>query len=157
MYFLFLTTASYAQWDKIEDIKYPYINTVLFDGDNIFVGADSLYISRDKGLTWESKSITSNASEITVLFKTDNKTFAGTYGDGIYQSTNSGESWQPLKNGLSGFALYAKDIELSGDTLFYGSEGGGVYSLTLDSDTWQSYQSKSSFQLRLDCKRYGSH
>ena len=139
MYFLFLTTASYAQWDKIEDITYPYINAALFDGDNIFVGADSLYISRDKGLTWESKSITSNASEITVLFKTDNRTFAGTYGDGIYQSTNSGESWQSFNKGILGFASYAKDMEISGDTLYYGTEGGGVYFLKLDSDTWQSY------------------
>ncbi len=139
MYFLFLTAASSAQWEKIEDIKYSFINAVLFDSNNIFVGADSLYISRNKGLTWESKSISNASPEITVLFKADNRIIAGTYGNGIYHSTNSGESWQSFNKGISGFALYAKDMEMSGDTLFYGTEGGGVYYLKLDSDTWQSY------------------
>jgi len=137
--FSLMSFLSFAQWNRVEEIKSPLVYCVLFDGDNIFVGTDSLYISRNRGLTWESTTVNGNPVEITAFLKVDDKILAGTYGEGIYQSTDGGVSWEPQSNGLSTWAKYAKLFVLSGDTIFYGSDGGGIYFRTLNSSVWQSF------------------
>ena len=136
---ILFSTQSFAQWDKIEEITSPFIYSALFDDDNIYVGGDSLYISRDRGLTWQSTTLNGQAIEITALFKYDNKIFAGTYGSGVFVSINNGISWQSYNSGLSSYALYAKKFVTSGDTVFYATDGGGVYYLINNTNVWQSY------------------
>jgi hypothetical protein len=57
----------------------------------------------------------------------------------VFLSSNNGDSWQPLNNGLGSYANYAKKFANSGDTILYATDGGGVYILKLGSNTWQSY------------------
>ncbi|MFN3873905.1 MAG: T9SS type A sorting domain-containing protein [Ignavibacterium sp.] len=140
LYILILSNSQIlAQWSKIEAITSPFIFSALFDENNIFVGGDSLYISRDSGKSWTATAPSGQTIEITALFKTDDIIFLGTYGSGIYISTNSGDSWQSFNNGLNSYALYAKKFVVSGDTVFYGTDGGGVYYTKLGSNLWISY------------------
>lgn len=143
IYFLLVSiifqTQLSAQWQKVEQINSQFVYSALFTGDDCFVGSDSLYISRDRGLTWQSTTLNGHAIEVTALFKYDNKIFAGTYGNGVFISINNGLSWQNYNLGLSGFTLYAKKFVASGDTIFYATDGGGIYYLLSNSDTWQSY------------------
>ncbi|HEX9252600.1 MAG TPA: T9SS type A sorting domain-containing protein [Ignavibacteriaceae bacterium] len=136
---IFFSSQIFAQWNKVEDITSPFVYSVLFDADNIFVGGDSLYISRDRGLTWQSATLIGQVIEITALFKYDNMIFAGTYGSGVFISSNNGSSWQSYNSGLGAFALYAKKFVSSGDTIFYATDGGGVYYLLNNTNVWQSY------------------
>lgn len=129
----------FAQWNKIEEITSPFIYTVLFDEDNIYVGGDSLYISRDRGKTWQSSIVSSQPIEITGLFKYGRKLFAGTYGNGVYISSNNGTSWESFNLGLIDFAFYAKKFVSASDTIFYATDGGGVYFLPNNSSVWQDY------------------
>jgi photosystem II stability/assembly factor-like uncharacterized protein len=130
---------SFAQWNRIEEIEYPFIYSALFNNDDIFVGGDSLYISRDRGLTWSSDLPSNQPIEITALFKTNNLLFLGTYGQGIFISSDNGQNWHQLNSGLGVFAKYAKKFVVAGDTVFYGSDGGGVYFHKLNTNYWQSY------------------
>ena len=130
---------SFAQWQKVDVITSPYVYSALFDGDDYFVGGDSLYISRDRGSTWQSSTLNGQTIEITALFKYDNKIFAGTYGSGVFVSTNNGISWQSYNSGLSSYALYAEKFVSSGDTIFYATDAGGVYYLPNSTNHWQSY------------------
>ncbi len=143
IYFLLVSiifqTQLSAQWQKVEQINSQFVYSALFTGDDYFVGGDSLYISRDKGLTWQSITVNGQAVEITALFKYGNRIFAGTYGNGVFISINNGISWQSYNSGLSSYALYAKKFVTSGDTIFYATDGGGIYYLLSNSDTWQSY------------------
>ncbi len=137
---LFIVSSfSFAQWKKVEAIKSSIVYSALFSGDNIYVGTDSLYISSDRGLTWESKIISPQPLDITSMCKIDNQIFAGTYGAGIYLSTDDGHTWNSLSTGLGGFANYASVFALSGDTIFYGSDGGGIYFYNSNINYWQSY------------------
>jgi len=128
-----------AQWQKADQINSQFVYSALFVNNDFFVGGDSLYISRDRGLTWQSATLNGQAIEITELFKYDNKIFAGTYGSGVFISTDNGLSWQSYNSGLGAFALYAEKFVLSGDTIFYATDGGGIYYLLSNSDVWQSY------------------
>lgn len=130
---------SFSQWTKVEQIASPDIYSVLFDGEDIFVGGDSLFISRNLGLTWQSIVPGFNPIEITALYKTNNTIFLGTYGNGVFISSNNGDSWQSFNNGLSEYAKYSKKFVSSGDTVFYGTDGGGVYYFKIGSNSWQAY------------------
>jgi len=112
IYFLLVSiifqTQLSAQWHKVEQINSQFVYSALFTGDDYFVGGDSLYISRDKGLTWQSTTLDGQAIEVTALFKYGNRIFAGTYGNGVFISINNGISWQSYNSGLSSYAFYAK-------------------------------------------------
>ena len=101
-----------AQWQKADQINSQFVYSALFVNNDFFVGGDSLYISRDRGLTWQSATLNGQAIEITELFKYDNKIFAGTYGSGVFISTDNGLSWQSYNYGLSAFALYEEKFVL---------------------------------------------
>ena len=51
--------------------------------------------------------------------------FAGTYGDGVFLSTNNGASWTAVNNGLTD--LYVWALAVSGTNLFAGTYGSGVF------------------------------
>lgn len=136
---IFFSSQIFAQWNKVEEITSPFVYSALFDDDNIYVGGDSLYISRDRGLTWQASTLSGQSIEITALFKFGEKLFAGTYGYGVFISTNNGTSWQSFNLGINDFALFAKKFVSSGDTIFYATDGGGVYYLLNNTNVWQSY------------------
>src|SRR5574338_714984 len=137
----------FAQWNKVEQITSPIVYSVLFDNNDIYVGGDSLYISRDKGQTWEASIVTNQPIEITALFKYGGKLFAGTYGSGVYISANNRMSWQSFNLGLMDFAYYAKKFVLSGDTVFYATDGGGVYYLLNNTNEWHEYNQNLPSQI----------
>ncbi|MEJ2193836.1 MAG: T9SS type A sorting domain-containing protein [Ignavibacteriaceae bacterium] len=129
----------FCQWEKVEAVRSSLIYSAIFDGNDIFVGGDSLYRSEDGGISWEVFLPKGQAIDITALYKFEDKIFAGTYGSGVYVSTNNGSTWQSFNIGLNGFALYARKFVSSGDTIFYGSDGGGIYYLIDNTNNWQSY------------------
>lgn len=139
VFYSILQINSFGQWYKVEPIYSPFIFSALFYDDTIFIGGDSLYISRDKGQSWIQVSPAGQKIEITALIKVNDIIFLGTYGSGVFISTNDGNYWQPFNNGLGAFALYAKKFIISGDTLFYGTDGGGVYYTKLGSSLWNPY------------------
>jgi photosystem II stability/assembly factor-like uncharacterized protein len=136
---LIFTSQSLAQWTKVEEISSPYIYSALFDGDNIFVGGDSLYISKNRGLTWQASAPTGQPIEITAISKFGDVIYLGTYSSGVYISSNNGDSWSPFNSGLGAYAEYAKKFVSSGDTIIYATDGGGVYILKPGSNIWQEY------------------
>ncbi|HWA06745.1 MAG TPA: T9SS type A sorting domain-containing protein [Ignavibacteria bacterium] len=60
--------------------------------------------------------------------------FAGTSGDGMFRSTNSGLSWSPANSGLVGLEFPA--FAISGSNLYAGSEGEGVFLSTNNGVSW---------------------
>ncbi len=51
--------------------------------------------------------------------------FAGTYGGGVFRSTNNGASWTAVNTGLTNWIVFS--LAVSGSTLFAGTQGGGVF------------------------------
>ena len=67
--------------------------------------------------------------------------YAGTYGGGVFQSTNSGGSWSAVNTGLSGNAptVFALAVDPSTpSTLYAGTEGGGVFQSTNSGGSWSA-------------------
>jgi hypothetical protein len=77
------------------------------------------------GLT--TQSVNSLALNGTTLF-------AGTYGNGVYSSTDSGNSWNHLINGLNTNVLELA-MSISGTTIFAGTDAG-VFRSSNNGTTW---------------------
>src|ERR1035437_5473395 len=63
--------------------------------------------------------------------------FAGTFGNGVYLSTNSGTSWTAVNNGLPA-SSFITALAVSGTNIFAGTYGygGGVFLSTNNGTTW---------------------
>ena len=65
--------------------------------------------------------------------------FAGTWGGGVYRSTDNGTSWTRVSAGLTNTVVLA--FAVSGTTLYAGTEGGGVFRSTDNGTTWTAVNS----------------
>ena len=68
--------------------------------------------------------------------------YAGTYGKGIYKSTDSGFSWAAGNSGLSDQDVLSLGIDpTTNATLYAGTQGGGVFKSVNSAGTWASSNS----------------
>jgi photosystem II stability/assembly factor-like uncharacterized protein len=93
-----------------------------------------LFRSTDGARIWEQKSngLPSTASHIWTIEidPTDSRTvYAGTYGGGLFKTTNSGDSWTPINNGLSSIYIAAVAVDPGDPDIVYAGAyyGGGVF------------------------------
>src|SRR5207249_2650015 len=61
--------------------------------------------------------------------------FAGTPGGGVYRSTDDGDNWTLVDNGLTNTWVTALAINSSGD-IFAATLGGGAFRSTDNGDSW---------------------
>jgi hypothetical protein len=74
-------------------------------------------------------------TKVSSLAIRDSIIFAGSEGEGIFRSTDDGESWTAVSAGLQGAIVHA--IFIDGSTVFAGTETGASLS-TNDGSTWDT-------------------
>src|ERR1035437_6864780 len=62
--------------------------------------------------------------------------FAGSFGGGVFLSTNNGTSWTAVNNGFPFPFSSVKALAVSGTNLFAGFDGSGVYLSTNNGTSW---------------------
>jgi hypothetical protein len=78
-------------------------------------------------------------NDVHALAVSGTNLFTGTYGGGVYLSTNNGTSWTQVNSGLTNTDVFA--LTLSGTNLFAGTLGGGVYLSTDNGTSWTQVNS----------------
>jgi photosystem II stability/assembly factor-like uncharacterized protein len=103
-------------------------NEVIFAGTNIGVAR-----SVDNGDSWEADL----PGRAVFAFAINNAghIFAGTIGRGVYRSTDQGETWSEVNNGLTNTLVLVLIIN-SEQHLFAGTYLGGVFRSTDNGDSW---------------------
>jgi hypothetical protein len=56
-----------------------------------------------------------------------NIVYAGSYGAGMYKSSDAGLTWQAINNGLSNWSIQTVSLTPDGGTLFAGTYGSGIF------------------------------
>lgn len=101
---VFFTSDGGQSWsDRSNGMKLHNLSDVMFKGNNeIFLGsAYGMYYSDDNGSTWEDRSGAIPGGSIYSMGKDNSGAiYAGTFGNGIYKTTNSGATWNAVNNGL---------------------------------------------------------
>jgi photosystem II stability/assembly factor-like uncharacterized protein len=68
--------------------------------------------------------------------------YAGTYGNGVFKSTDSGGTWAAVNAGLTNLSVFVLAVNpLSSATLYAGTHGGGVFRSTDSGGTWAAVNS----------------
>lgn len=60
--------------------------------------------------------------------------YAGSFGGGVFKSTNNGQSWAATNSGLTAMVIPA--LIASGPNLLAGAQGSGIYRSTNDGQSW---------------------
>jgi len=84
-------------------------------------------------------------SSVSCLVAKEGNLFAGTWGNGVYRSTDGGGNWTAVNNGLPavlyGGYVYSLAVVPSssgpGTNLFAGMEEGGIWRSTDDGESWE--------------------
>ena len=136
---VFFSSNGGQSWaERNNGMKLHNLSDVEFIGnDEIFLGsAYGMYYSNDNGVTWEDRSGIIPGGSIYVMGKDNNNTiYAGTFGNGIYKTSNNGLTWNAINTGLPANSRI-KAIEIMPDnSLVLLKEGSSTF------DTLKIYKS----------------
>src|SRR5262249_11395722 len=120
-----------------------------FDKHCLYVAAaDSVYISRDEGETWNLASVIPEAgitkTNAFVVSPRDSNTWVAAVGppDHVVYTTNAGVTWNDGTNSFHDFGEYGVPLEQDPDhpdTLFLGPDSSPLYWSTDAGATWAQY------------------
>lgn len=141
----------YSQWNQVViDPPSNILSLNVFD-DTVYAGGDSiLYFSVDGGINWKSSAkIDSLEFGISSIQKWNNKLYVGTFGKGVYETSDNGLNWTSRNTGLNNSgALEISSIAIRGDSLYAATIGEGVFVLNLLNPIgWQSFSDGLPFGL----------
>jgi hypothetical protein len=87
----------------------------------------------------EQRSILPYGVDESALAVSGTNLFAGTFGGGVFLSTNNGTSWTAVNTGLTNLYVFA--LAVSGTNLFAGTYYGGVFRSTNNGTSWTTVNS----------------
>jgi photosystem II stability/assembly factor-like uncharacterized protein len=89
------------------------------------------------GKNWRRSGLAGKGIRVLVAAPRGGGIWAGTEDDGLYQSEDGGETWQPRNNGLLHMTVYALAFHPAEPAVAYaGTYGGGVYRTTDGGKNW---------------------
>jgi photosystem II stability/assembly factor-like uncharacterized protein len=79
---------------------------------------------------------------------TPNTLYAGTYGGGVFKSTDGGANWSLANSGLTNFYVNALAIDPNTPTTLYAGTNGGVFKSADGGANWSAPGSRPDLRLR---------
>jgi hypothetical protein len=124
---------SSAQWNPVADVPVGAVYSVFASGDTILAGADSLvYISTNGGASFKkSAPVFPQKTPVTAARIHGGRIYAGTFGKGVFFSTNLGDTWNSFNQGLVGGAfntqLFISDLVIDNNKMVAATGGDGAW------------------------------
>jgi hypothetical protein len=136
-------TARSLTWTRVEELPASDIETLQLFGTTLYAtGSDSVFQGATLGTTWTaSNPVGAGGAPLFTVIPAGGSLWAGSFGHGVFQSPNDGQSWNALSSGLSGLgADHINEFSVRDDTLFAATDGAGVYALDLATHTvWSDF------------------
>ncbi len=136
--------ASTADWVHLDQVPQEEFLSIHTDGSELFAGGSGIiYTLTDCNSFWvPSSPISATADHGSALIQFDGRLFAGTFTEGVFESTDGGENWVPRNSGLNGLgALTTMGFAVRGDSLYLATGGAGVYVMPLQgAPAWSAYR-----------------
>lgn len=140
---IIFTSVSNAQnWEQVSLIDSTEVFSLTEHLGELFaVTADDIFIGKNKSANWQKTAgKPQTSSKYFTIYSYKENLYLGTFDDGVFRSTDSGENWEKLNNGLPSSALGIVEFAGRGDSLFVGTDNAGIYVLNLlNPVTWKSY------------------
>ncbi len=109
-----------------------------FKGSHVFAGASfGIYRSDDNAQSWQKiQNGLPDSTPVTSIVVYSSTIFIGTYGRGVYASTDDGNSWSRRSFGLGTGFIYTHSLCVLDTVLYLGTLGGGVYVSGDEGQNW---------------------
>ena len=112
----------------------------------LLIGLLALFTTSQAGLVSAGTNVwTSNGPEGGTIYAlaidpaTPATLYAGTWGGGVFKSTNGGGNWSAVNTGLTNTTVRALAIDpVTPATLYAGTDGGGVFKSTNGGANWSA-------------------
>ena len=140
---------NYGQsWEGFTSLMAPSFTRamVINANDVIFAGTGAIYRSVDDGLNWQYLSMGEYLSITCMILNASGHIFVGSLFNGIYRSTNNGDTWEAINNNLPvGSPNYVQSMAYNKNTgdLYAAVDNQGIYKSTNNGESW----SRSSLNL----------
>jgi photosystem II stability/assembly factor-like uncharacterized protein len=145
--YIYISSDNGLNW-KMQDTNNfftgTYVYQMLFNnriigscGSNAFQPGWGIIISDDNGLTWRYSNLgLPNGITTYSLTKSFKDTYVGTVGAGVFKSTNFGDSWFSVNNGLNAADCWNINFDNEG-SLYSACWSNGVYKSTDKGYSWK--------------------
>lgn len=144
---VFLSTDYGKNWRKFESIFETEVRSLAISGNNLIAGTDYgviYYTEKDTGSTLLTSSKGNGMNNLTnSLAVFNSKIFAGTFGSGVFRSSNNGKTWVAVNNGLVDSVI--SSLAVNGKSLYAGTNGG-VYLSDNYGNSWTRIFSENYVQ-----------
>jgi hypothetical protein len=91
-----------------------------------------VYISSDNGENW---ALSKSDPWVTSILTIGPNIFVGSFGDGVWRSTNYGSTWGQINEGFAGAAYYVMSLDANGQFVFAGTNNANVWRRSLSQVT----------------------
>ena len=132
---LFSTALTKAQpWTRITALPQKSYWSLKVIGTTMYAGStDTLYISKDKGVTWSAKKIPGSGYAVNAVTMYQGRLFAGT-DNGSFMSSDGGANWAPsnIHIKITSFAQWKGDLYAS-------TSGAGIFICSQVGNAWMPF------------------
>jgi photosystem II stability/assembly factor-like uncharacterized protein len=123
---IYRSTDNAESWEKVNSLDIIAYTLAVNSKDHIFCGTDQgIFRSVSNGEFWENSGLDS-LDVLTIAINEQDEIFAGTHSNGIFRSTDNGNTWIQANNGLKEFHIECLAINSESD-IFAGSYLGAVF------------------------------
>ena len=138
-------TFSYSQWTRVQQLPSTDIASLYHKDGILYAGGKNIiYISKDKGLTWDSTSAIPKLFLVTSIIVYKNELYAAAPNKGVFKSPDAGITWQDISAGI--FPDVSDFCEFRGD-LYAATLGNGIFKLNpTNRNNWLSFSNGLSNQ-----------
>ncbi len=128
-------------WSQVASTAGLDVRALALTSDVAYVGAGyDVLASADAGLTWSvAASFTSTVKTLAAHPTTSTLLYAGTFNHGLHRSTDGGDTWEGLTNGVPADA-WVTSLSLAAsppEILYAGTWDGQVYRSFDGGDSWE--------------------
>jgi photosystem II stability/assembly factor-like uncharacterized protein len=99
-----------------------------------------MFVSSDRGDSWQQIKDLPDDAAFDALLQIGDTILAGSYGAGLYRSTDNGNSWSPFTDGLA--SDYVNDFLVVRNVVFAATDDG-IFRLRADGKSWEEVKSYS--------------
>ena len=133
--FLLLSYCSFSQWTRVQQLPATDIFSLYHKDSVLYAGGKNIvYISRDKGRSWDSTTRIPQFSMVDNVIVYKNELYASSYSVGVYKSSDEGNTWRNISTGI--FPFLSDFCEWRGD-LYAATLGSSVFKLDpVRRDNW---------------------